>query len=317
MKTKAKQNKNLNDKKGNKRKKSNQKNETINLDNEIIIGLNTKVEEKKEPVKKKNKKTVRATNKKTIAKKKVVTKKTQRKKETKANVLKWTTIIIISLTGLVLILLSDLFNIKEINVLNNNNVSTEEIINLSGIKKDENMFKFLNAKIKAKLKENAYIEDVQIKKNLNGTVLLDIKERDTAFMLKIEAGYAYINNQGYILEKTTETKDVPIIEGYETKDLEVGTRLINEDLKKLDTIVQIMETSKNKQFDVLITEIDITNKSDYILKIQSENKIVHFGDCSNINEKMLWTIAIVEQEKGHEGEIFVNDISKIFFREKV
>lgn len=228
-------------------------------------------------------------------------------------------LIILLIITTILILFSSLFNIKSISVINNQKVSTDEIIQNSGLAINNNMFKTLNTKIKAGIKSNSYIENVKITKKLNGEVILNITERVPTFMLAKDDTYAYINNQGYILEISQTPLELPIIKGYETPELLAGKRIDVEDLKKLDTVIQIMETAKSNEIKQIITEIDISDLNNYILKIPSENKTVQFGDKTNINMKILWIKDIIEKEKGIEGEIIVNvpNIKKVYFREKV
>ena len=68
-------------------------------------------------------------------------------------------------------------------------------------------------------------------------------------MLALENQYAYINNQGYILEISDVKIEVPTITGYVTENLEEGKRLIEADLEKLDTVIQIIKTAGEKELD--------------------------------------------------------------------
>jgi len=273
----------------------------INLDNEIIIGLNTK--------KNKPKKTT----------KKPAKKKTKNKNAKKVKLLKWTSLIVLIISAILVLLFSDLFNIKKIEVINNNRISSQEIINLSTLKVEENMFKTFNKTIEEAIKSNPYIENVKISKKLNGTVVLDITERVATFIIELNNGYAYINNQGYILELSAIKLDVPKIIGLstQTENIVTGNRLNVEDLKKLDTIIQIMQTAESRDLSKIITEIDITDNTNYILNLETEQKIIYFGDSSKINEKMLWIEYTVNENKGIEGILFVNNIEKPYFRSKV
>lgn len=261
-------------------------------------------------------------------KKKNKTKKKNLKKSSKSskkNIVKKRKIIvllicIIILIGIILgILFSSLFNIKNIIVMNNSKVSQEEIIQNSGLLINENMFKTSKRRIKNAIKQNPYIENVKIKKKLNGEVIIDVEERVATYMLEQENNFAYINNQGYILEISAETLQLPIIRGYETQELTAGSRLDKKDLEKLNTIIQIMNTADSKGIKELITAFDISDKNNFKLEIASENKIVHFGGNININEKILWIIDILEKTKDEEGEIVLNDsdIKKAYFREKI
>ena len=51
-----------------------------------------------------------------------------------------------------------------------------------------------------------------------------------------------------------------------------------------------------------------------------EEKTIYLGDCSSLDERMLWVKKILEKEKGIAGEIIVNmnlNQDKPFFRERV
>ena len=228
-------------------------------------------------------------------------------------------ILVLFVTAIALFMMSSVFNIKQIIVTSNSKIKSQEIINLSTLTPGTNMFKTTSSMIKNNLKTNPYIEDVKIKRNINGTVTLDIQERKPTYMLKFTNSYVYINNQGYILEMSEKPLKLPILIGFQTpsEEMKEGNRLIVDDLKKLEDAIKIMETAKSISMDNIITQIDITNSLNYILTISSEDKTVQFGDCSNINVKLLKVQAVIEKEKGIAGEIYFQDLDKTIFREKV
>lgn len=90
-----------------------------------------------------------------------------KKKKRRLKILKWTSLVVLIVGGLTLFLLSDVFNIKEIKVLNNSKISAEEIKKLSTLQVDENMFKFLKIRVEEQIKQNPYIETVAIHRKLN------------------------------------------------------------------------------------------------------------------------------------------------------
>lgn len=321
-----------------KKKTNNEENKIINLDNEIIIGLTPKKEEIKPTKKVKNNKTrnvgakagtqssknkkPKKTNAKNVgaaSSRAQNSKKNNTKNKIKNKIIKWLFILILLIAAIALFMLSSVFNIKEIIVTNNSKVESEQIINLSALTPNTNMFKTTNNIIRNNLKTNPYIEDVKVKRSINGTVTLEIKERKPTYMLKFANSYVYINNQGYMLELSENPLELPMVIGFQTpvEEIKEGNRLIVDDLKKLDDVIKIMETAKSISMDNLITQIDITDELNYILTILSEGKTVQFGDCSNINIKLLKVQAVIEKEKGIEGEIYFQDLDKTIFREKV
>lgn len=315
------------------KKQQNNNNQIINLDNEIIIGLTPKKETVKKPQKninktntknisknnpKKNNKNANNKNKKTT--KTNNKKEKQPKKKKNLKFAKWLLIIILLILAVALFMLSSIFNIKHIVVMNNSKISSEEIIRLSALTPGTNMFKTTNKTIKNNIKSNSYIEDVNIKRSINGTVTLEIAERKPTYMIKFANAYVYINNQGYMLEVSENPLELTIINGITTAEEEVkaGNRLDTEDLKKLADVIKIIESSKNSPIANTITEIDISDPLNYKLTIESEKKIIWFGDTSNINIKLQMAGKVISSEKGKVGEIYFQENSKkAVFKEKV
>lgn len=218
---------------------------------------------------------------------------------------------------------SPIFNIQNIEVTNNKQLSPETIISLSELSVGQNIFKFWKNDVENKIKSNAYIESVELKRVFPNKLQINIQEREPKFSVPVLGEYAYINTQGYILEITQNQLNLPIITGISTKEEEIklGNRLNNKDLTELEIILKIISAMKENQLDKEVTSIDISNKNDYIIYMQNEKKKIHLGDGSNLSNKMLYVIAIINEEKGKEGEIFANgDLNqkfKVYFREKV
>lgn len=251
-------------------------------------------------------------------------KKAQKRKKRIKRILKWTSIILLIIIGIIFALTSPIFNINEIKVENNNVLSEEKVISLSRLNKNQNIFRFLKSDIEKYIKEEPYVESVKITRELPSVVKIDVKERNRDFCIKFLNGYAFINNQGYILEIVEENIGLPVIEGIETPEENItpGNRLENEDLKKLEVAIQIMTIAKENEIDSKITGIDISDKNEYILYLAEEKKTAYIGNSNNLTTKILYIKEIMEKyEVGKEGTIFVNgDFTKNFkpyFREKV
>lgn len=246
-----------------------------------------------------------------------------RKNKRIKNILKIFLLLVVIIGLLIFLMLSPVFNVKNIVVEGNSKITADQIISLSKIQKDENMFKISDKDVKAQIKENPYIQSVKIKRNIPDGITLMVEERETSYMLEHGSSYAYIDNQGYILEISVQAKEnTPKISGYQTEEKEIvpGNRLCAEDLKKLNTVIKIMATAKSNQIDGLITTINIQDDSNYTLYMEGEQKYVYLGDCTSLDTRMLYVKVILEREKDHAGEIFVNmnlNEKNPFFREKV
>ena len=250
--------------------------------------------------------------------------KSKKKRKLILKIIKWLTLLAIIIGGTIYAMLSPIFNIKEVEVIGNSKISSETIISLSGITIDQNMFSFRTSNVRESIKNNAYIDTVEIHRDLPDKISLVVTERKTTYMIKFGNAYAYINNQGYILEITDKEEAVPIITGYETLDenIQEGNRLHTEDLEKLNDVLKIMEaaSSSGNNLKNLITKIDISDKSNYILDLKTQKKQIYFGDATNLSTKMLWIDQILGEEKKSEGILYLNmdlNTDRPYFREKI
>lgn len=292
-----------------KQNKMQRQDNDFDLDTETVINMTNKNKIKKEQEKRKE------LNKKEI-------KRRKRIKKIKF-VLKIVILIAVIAGGTAFALISPIFNIKDIQVINNSQVNSDTIVSLSGIKTGQNIFRFLKSKSIEKIKENPYIENIKIHRKLPSTIQIDVEERTPTYSIDYVGKYALINNQGYILEIVEDNRGLPIILNSITaqEEISAGQRLKDEDLEKLGDILKIMSSAKDNNLDTQVTNIDIKDKNNYSIYLEQEKKTIHLGDTSNLSNKMLYILAIIEQEKDKAGDIFVNgDLNNKFqpyFREKV
>jgi cell division protein FtsQ len=295
-------------KKENKRdiKKENERKEKFNFNDEIVIGVNfikpAKNEEEEKIKNKKNKK---------------------KKKKNKYNVklITFVSCFLLVIASVIFALTAPIFNIAKIEVTGNSKVQEENIKSLSRLKIGENIFKF-NSSVISNIKENAYIENVEVKRALPDTVKIEVTEREVKYQINLINSYVYIDKYGYILENSAEKKAVPTIVGLKITedDLMKKTRLEGKDIETLNKILKITEAAKIINIDNIITEINTENDTDYVLYIESEAKTIYIGDTTNLTNKMLYIQKILQNEKGKSGKVFVNkDMTtgfKPYFREE-
>lgn len=322
-----------------------EENQVFSFDDEIVIGV-TKIPNKQQNQNRKKKSNIQS-NKKTkntrknksakIERQKNIgadknsaprniqktrkDKKTAPKKTLLKGLIKWTILLTALACAIIFFMMTPLFNISEINIVGNNAISKETIVSLSDLKIGDNIYKNNKKEVRKKIKQNAYIESVNIKRSIPNKVEITVKERTATYMLEYANSFAYINNQGYILEISDTPLDIPIIKGYTTlqEEVEVGKRLAKEDLDKLETVLKIREVVQSNGITAKINVVDISNKQNYILQMNEEKKTIYLGDASSLSNRMLYLKAALEDTKGLEGEIFVNgDLikEKAFFRQK-
>lgn len=301
--------------------------EIFSFNSEMVLGVNSSnVQEKEKKSKKKktkNKKQKKAEERQENQPQTKVAKKRRKSKKKKINkkILGFFSIIILVAIIVVLALTAPIFNITKIEINGNEKVSKDTIIALSGIKMGENIFRFNNNMIQ-NVKQNTYIEKVEIQRKMPGTVVISVKERKIKYQINLINSYVYLDKNGYLLENSSERKNVPVIVGFSIKEDEMlnEKRLKDNDLEKLANAAKIIEAAKAINIDNLITEVNVEDKNNTILYLESKSKKINVGDTTNLTNKMLYVQKILENEEGKSGSVFVNgDISagfKPYFREE-
>ena len=319
-----------------KKNNENKKDNKYNAENEIIIGVTAKPKQK---VRVENNKTTRTNTKvnktkstnnrinknlKANIKSKELTKENQIKKINRNRIrISILLILFIAICGTIYYLTTPIFNVASIDVYGNSKNSVDTYISLSEINLNEtNIFAFTNTSIEKRLKENSYVEKVKIEKKFPNKVELHITERNVDYIASYLNSYAYLNNQGYLLEINKEEKDVLIIEGLklENSNIEEGKRLSKEDLTKLDTVLKITNYLKYNSVESRLTKVNVADTNNYILEFVDEDKIAYIGDSTSITEKMTAVTKILEVEKGKKGKIHANEQllkkNRIYFSEE-
>jgi len=205
------------------------------------------------------------------------------------------------------LLTSPSFNIQEISIKGNEQISTDKIYQLAEIKRGDNIFSKLGIVMEVKLKQSGYIEDVQINKIYPNRVEIQIKERKKQFQIKLETeGYIYIDEQGYILEYGLDKLELPTIIGMDVLQTDVGVRhrLDEKDLNKMENILQIREQCKTIEIADKITLIQVNDE--YIVSLENDGISINLGDCTNLKNRMYYVNGILKQEAGNRGTIYVN-----------
>ena len=222
------------------------------------------------------------------------------------------------------IFFTNIFSIKEIEVVNNNKVDKETIINNSEINVgNNNLFLVDSKQISENIKRIPYIKNATISKKFPNKIEIVVTERTSSYILKVNEEYYSIDIDGTILEKIENVDENQNVIVVLSSDLDVSKGVLDEaNLNKLKNIETINQVAKSNGVNNMITRFDMSNDSNIIIDIASEGKRVYLGDFvddMSLNVKFFWLKTMMEQEKGKVGIIYLNvdlNKNKVVFREQ-
>ncbi len=233
-------------------------------------------------------------------------------------------LILLFLIIIILIALSPIFNIKKINIRGNIHYKEKDIISMTDIRINNNWFNSLrgnilldiftfrsNAAEKSILNDKSYIKNVQVRYYLNGTVLINILEREPKFYIPYLGTNLIIDKEDYILDSISDIKtlNLPIVKGLELDEYELGKVIRIKDEKHLASLNKIVDltdipkdTTKNNIFD-LINYIDLSDPLN-ISFIIDNRLLVRLGAYNEIDRykinflKEIFFVRLNKYEKG-------------------
>lgn len=272
--------------------------------NKISSKENTNVKTKNKVVKTANKQVKNI-------KRKTADDKSARSKKNKSfsKIFSWTILTVIFIAILAFLLKSETFKICNIEITGTSQVSQETILLLSEIDLNDNIFLTNTIRAKNKISQNPYIKDVNIKRELPDKIIIEIIEKEKAFILQIDEMFAYVDKFGNILDiSETKVENLILLKGFKTSKEKIaeGETLEEKDLEKLEDVHKILRSAEKEELNEKIFSINIKDKNNYILDFPTYKKIIYIGDTSNLSTKMLRAKDILDKTMDKEGKIFVN-----------
>lgn len=192
--------------------------------------------------------------------------------------------ILISLLYLIL----PIFHVKNIVVLGNSKIKSEEIFNKLNVLIDKNPYFVDKKRIKSIYIGDPYIESLDIKSKFPRTLIFTIEKRQPVATIKFSGGFIIIDENATVLETTQEMSKImkPLINGVTVKEVKLGSKLNISNKEILDTIKEITDNIRSAKLINNISQIEI-DKNHEIKMVTPQGITVMLGKGENLNEKML------------------------------
>lgn len=177
-----------------------------------------------------------------------------------------------------------IFQIAAIDVEGVSSLNEEKVISLSGIRLGNNFF-FLNTwDAKKSLKQNPFVEDVQIRRAFPNKIIITVTERKSVGYLVTSDGYIQVGEDGRLLaiQQTLSNYNLPVISGVDINELPAIGGFIEN--KKLKQALEILQNCDQSLLDN-IAELNV-GQDYYILAYTNQKLEVRLGGLDNIEQRL-------------------------------
>lgn len=191
--------------------------------------------------------------------------------------------------ALVVALGAEYFQIQDIEVYGNETISDEEIVKLSGVEEQDNIFKLDKALVKKRLESNPYIQVESIGRKYPNKLYINIDERRGGATISYLASTLVIDTEGVVLEieNRDQVPDYPIVTGLHVKSFAKGEQIVPGDNYQFRALLRVLHGVYTQGVDSIVREIHMEDPNDiYILS--HGNIRIKLGQATNVDSKLKW-----------------------------
>ncbi|MGB5824273.1 MAG: cell division protein FtsQ/DivIB [Proteocatella sp.] len=180
------------------------------------------------------------------------------------------------------------FYVKNIIVLGNSKIESEEVFSKLNTMLKKNAFLVDKKNIKEIYTKDPYIEYIEIKSKFPRTLIFNIDKRQAIATIKFSGGFLIIDESGTVLESTQEMSNIvkPLINGITVSEVKLGEKLKLPKNETFELINDIILNIRSAKLLNNISQIEITsNREIFMVTPQGLNVLLGYGN--DLNEKML------------------------------
>lgn len=187
-----------------------------------------------------------------------------------------------------------LFNCKQIEVNGVQRYLPDQIIEVSRIRKGDNLLHVDKDKAAEKIvSELAYVESAKVETSFPTKIIITVTEAEKWYCIEQLGVKAVISRGGKILEKGS-SQGLVVVTGYEAASLETGSRLSSK-VEGKQTIPEQILNAADKAGVTNIDSIDMTDR--YAINMVVDGRIkLELGDITDIETKMLAANVLIEEK---------------------
>lgn len=223
----------------------------------------------------------------------------------------WTTLLMIGMMVLGFgIAQSSLFHIHAIEVNGLSHLTREEVLAASELVPGEHIYAANLDKARNMIMTNIWVQQVEVKRKLPATVVINVTERVPAAAVTTPAGLYVVDSTGVLLlrQKLLDGLSVLVVSGIDDvpEEVRLGSQLESAALADALTVIRQMD----EQAASVVAEIDVANTQKIVART-SLGVDVYLGDKSDFAKKFQLAMQIFDQEaaKGRGESMDYIDVS--------
>ena len=166
-------------------------------------------------------------------------------------------VFVLVVAGILTFISSDFFALKSVKVTGGSFYNEEQIINLSQVKKNENIFWGESVRnIPETLMKNPYFREVKVSRSLPDKIVIKVDERKQFAAVAYGEEFVVIDAEGIVLRVSEENPKLTTLNGLTISRMTKGEKLEAEEKSALELTLQMLQTMDSG--DIFFKKIDFS-----------------------------------------------------------
>ena len=209
-------------------------------------------------------------------------------------VLKGFLFLVVSGALLAVAVYSPLFSVRDVRIIGNHYMPADDIRRVAGVYPGVPLFQVKTAEMTQLLMKDLRVEQASVRRSLPSTLEIQIVERRPVATVDCDFGYVDLDREGTVIDayKTLKKMAIPMVTGIKLKDIYIGDKTTDENLKAALTYLYTLKPETNSR----ISEVSLKNPSD-VMAYTTGGVQIRLGALDRLEEKAHLTDSfIIDQE---------------------
>ena len=203
----------------------------------------------------------------------------------------------------------DAFAIRSVTITGYKNLTYDELLALSGVRTDENLFMLDPRLVASRLESNPFVDVLSVERVYPDTVAIEIFERSPRAAVEVIEGYAVIGEEDIVLSVSGSLPagHCPVVKGLPLNRWDPGTTLDSGESERIKIMDQLLRAVYDTGAVHWIGEIDLSDLQNIVI-LSEEGILILVGELKSLDEKFKLLDQImpsIRQEGYTAGKIYL------------
>lgn len=194
---------------------------------------------------------------------------------------------------------TDLFLVKEIEMKGMDHVNENEVLKISNLDLEMNIFKFNKKELEKEISTHSFIKNAEIIRLYPDKISISIVEREVACIIPFkDQQFLYIDEEGIVMEKSQSLKSYenPLLTGLEEVSFIIGNAIDINPIWLKDSILNIINILKDKELLKEISEIHL--QENYNVQLYTNaGSVIKIGNDTILEKKIQFVETFILQSQ--------------------